>query len=208
MHIFLNFQIVLQLSHRHSVDIAKAVWLVLISQRFRDGLGPSFVKTKFGGDGNGLDRPYILCAVPLRSQNRKCFCRLWQFENILNVFSMDKVQELIWCLGRQSIKALIAPSGHRPPTWLRQALVPRANLSNCLQVKRVSLTAASRSRRKLFMGRPLSAFSLLIPGWSLPCDAVDCFDVRVWPIHLQRLCRIFCSTGIWHMRCHNRSLHY
>ena len=29
---------------------------------------------------------------------------------------------------------------------------------------------------------------------------------RVWPIHPQRLCRILCSTGIWNVRCHNRSL--
>ena len=29
---------------------------------------------------------------------------------------------------------------------------------------------------------------------------------RLWPIHLHRLCRISRSTGIWHVRYHNRSL--
>ena len=26
---------------------------------------------------------------------------------------------------------------------------------------------------------------------------------RVWPIHIQHLCPISCSTGIWHVRCNN-----
>ena len=77
-------------------------------------------------------------------------------------------------------------------------------LFNCLHCIQVFLTSASKSRRQVFLGRPLFLFPLWFPKtcWVLLLTDLQ----RVWPIYLQRLCRISCSTGIWHVRCHNRCL--
>ena len=78
----------------------------------------------------------------------------------------------------------------RRPAPLGQAFRSWAKRSNYLQLYPVSLTSASRSRHRVFLGRVMLSTGLR----------------RVWPIHFQRLCRLFCSTVIWHVRCHNRSL--
>ena len=80
------------------------------------------------------------------------------------------------------------------PTWLRQELLSWVNISNCLQI-----AAPSVSRSSSF---PLpSGFQVKA------CRVMLSTGLRiVWPINLQRLCRISCSTSSRHVRCHNSSL--
>ena len=97
------------------------------------------------------------------------------------------------------------PSSPPPLWWLLQALQSWANLFDCLQLYPVYLTSASWLRLHVFLGRPLFLFP---SGFQVKgCRVILSTGLRrVWPIHLQCLCRISCSTGIWHVRCQNRSL--
>ncbi|KAH3825198.1 hypothetical protein DPMN_127071 [Dreissena polymorpha] len=76
--------------------------------------------------------------------------------------------------------------GHRPPTSFLQASRFWASLSSCPHVWPTCLASASRSRRQVFLGRPLFLFP-----WGF--HVRDCLVVldaglrRVWPIHLQLL---------------------
>ena len=56
------------------------------------------------------------------------------------------------------------------------------------------------------VSRPSTFASLrCVPGYDLSCTAVDWLAESV-ANDLQRFCRISCSGGTWHARCHNRSL--
>ena len=120
-------------------------------------------------------------------------------------------QKIMWESGNSRINQSINQSkpslpllGHRPPRRFHQAFRSWANLSNCIQLYPVSLTSASRSRRNVFLGIVLFSST----GFHVKaCRVMLSTELRkVWPIHLQRFCRISCSTGIWHVCCHNCSL--
>ena len=103
---------------------------------------------------------------------------------------------------------LLAPStplGHRPPTRDLQASRSWAFCSSCLHVHPILLVSASRSRRHVFLGRPL----FLLP-WGFQVSAclvrVKSGFRSVWPIHFQRRLRISSSAGSWFVLCHRSCL--
>ena len=102
--------------------------------------------------------------------------------------------------------------GHGPPTWFRHAVRSWANLSNYLQMQPVSLTSGSRSMRHvgLFLNCPSSSLSfhlgILVKACRVMMWCRLAFGECEQSISSGCLRQISCSTGICHVRCHNRSL--
>ena len=95
--------------------------------------------------------------------------------------------------------------GHRPPTICLHTTRSCAVFSSSFQFFPVLLTSASKSLLQLLHGL---LFFLFLGGFQVRACRVMLLGgfVKVCPNHLQRLCSISLSTGIWFVLSNNSEL--